>query len=71
MEKSEKKKKKDFKETWYYLKKTYPYARKDKKYLFFFFLGCIVLCAIQIVAPIFTAKQPRKKKNKYFLSFLA
>ena len=28
-----------------------------KKYLFFFFLGCIVLCAIQIVAPIFTARQ--------------
>ena len=57
MEKDEKKKKKDFKETWYYLKKTYPYAKKDKKYLFFFFLGCIVLCAIQIVAPIFTARQ--------------
>ena len=28
-----------------------------KKYFFFFFLGCIVLCAIQIVAPIFTARQ--------------
>ena len=57
MEKGENKKKRDFKETWYYLKKTYPYAKKDKKYLFFFFLGCIVLCAIQIVAPIFTARQ--------------
>ena len=31
MEKSEKKKKKDFKETWYYLKKTYPYAKKENK----------------------------------------
>ena len=57
MEKGENKKKRDFKETWYYLKKTYPYAKKDKKYLFFFFLGCIVLCAIQIIAPIFTARQ--------------
>lgn len=54
MEENEKKKLKGF---FGYLKKTYSFAKKDKKYLIYFFIGCILYCTISVVAPLLTAKQ--------------
>ena len=54
--KKKNKKKKD--ESFFkYLLKTYKYAKKGKKYLFIFILGNVLLGAISIVVPIFTAKR--------------
>ena len=44
------------KNTFYYLKKTYKYARKERKYLFYFFVLCIIMCGIDILAPLLSAK---------------
>ncbi len=46
-----------FKDTWRYLKKTYKYAKKERKYLFFFLIGSIVICGIEAVIPLFSARQ--------------
>ncbi len=46
-----------FKDTWRYLKKTYKYAKKERKYLIFFLIGCIVICGIEAVIPLFSARQ--------------
>lgn len=40
-----------------YLKKTYQYARKDKNYLFFFLIVSILMCVINVVAPLLSARQ--------------
>lgn len=49
--------KKSLKGTWTYLKKTYTFAKKDKKYLIYFILGCILYSTISIIAPLLSAKQ--------------
>ena len=41
----------------YYLKRTYKYAQNAKKYLFYFFVLCIVMCVINVLAPIIAARQ--------------
>ncbi len=53
MKKNKKKEESFFK----YLLKTYKYAKKGKKYLFIFILGNILLGAISIIIPIFSAKR--------------
>ncbi len=40
-----------------YLKKTYTFAKKDKKYLFFFLIGSILYCTISVIAPLLSARQ--------------
>lgn len=54
MEEKEKKKLKGF---FSYLKKTYAFAKQDKKYLIFFLIGSIFYCAISVIAPLLTAKR--------------
>lgn len=54
MEEKEKKKLKGF---FSYLKKTYAFAKKDKKYLIFFLIGSIIFCAISVIAPLLSARQ--------------
>lgn len=51
------KKKKKIKNIFNYLKKTYQFAKKDKQYLIYFLFGSIILCVINIIAPILAAKQ--------------
>ncbi len=41
----------------YYLKRTYKYAKKDKKYLYFFLILCIIMCFIEILSPLIAAKK--------------
>ena len=53
----EKKKKVKLSNVFYYLKKTYQYAKQDKKYLFFFLIGSILLSVINVVAPLLSARQ--------------
>ena len=40
-----------------YLKKTYQYAKNNKKYLFFFLIGSIILCIINVMVPLLSARQ--------------
>lgn len=40
-----------------YLKKTYQFAKQDKKYLIFFLIGSIVFCTISVIAPLLSARQ--------------
>lgn len=40
-----------------YLKKTYTFAKNDKKYLVFFLIGSILYCIISVIAPLLSAKQ--------------
>lgn len=54
MEEKEKKKLKGF---FSYLKKTYAFAKKDKKYLIFFLIGSIFYCVLGVVVPLLTAKR--------------
>lgn len=54
MEEKEKKKLKGF---FSYLKKTYAFAKKDKKYLIFFLIGSILYCTISVIAPLLSARQ--------------
>ena len=49
--------KKSFKGSWTYLKRTYQFAKKERKYLFYFIIGCIFYSVVSILAPILTAKQ--------------
>ncbi len=58
--------KKSLKGAWTYLKRTYKFARKDKKYLIYFLLGCIVYCGISILAPLLAAKQILALTNETF-----
>lgn len=44
-------------ETFRFLKKTYDYSREGRKYLIFFFIGCILSCIISAIAPLLWAKQ--------------
>ena len=53
----EKKKKVKLSSVFYYLKRTYQYAKQDKKYLFFFLIGSILLCVINIIVPLLSARQ--------------
>ena len=53
----EKKKRANFSNVFSYLKKTYQYAKQDKKYLFFFLLGSILLCVINVIVPLLSARQ--------------
>ena len=53
----EKKKRAIFSNVFGYLKKTYQYAKQDKKYLFFFLLGSILLCVINVIVPLLSARQ--------------
>ena len=53
----EEKDKKSLKGSWSYLKKTYCFAKKDKKYLIYFIIGCIFYSIISILAPLLSAKQ--------------
>lgn len=53
----EKETKKSLKGAWNYLKRTYEYAKKDKKYLIFFIIGCIIYGIISVLAPLLAAKQ--------------
>lgn len=39
------------------LKKTYQFAKKDKKYLIYFLIGSILYCTISVVAPLLSAKR--------------
>lgn len=54
MEEKEKKKLKGF---FSYLKKTYAFAKKDKKYLIFFLIGSIFYCVLGVIVPLLTAKR--------------
>ena len=40
----------------YYLKKTYKYAKNERKYLFYFMFLCIIMCVIEILSPLIAAK---------------
>ena len=40
-----------------YLKKTYQYAKNSKKHLFFFLIGNILYCIINVIAPLLSARQ--------------
>ena len=40
-----------------YLKKTYKFAKKDKKNLIFLVLGCILYCTVSVLSPLLTAKR--------------
>jgi len=44
-------------QTFKFLKKTYNYSRDGKKYLIFFFIGCIVACIISAIAPFLWAQE--------------
>lgn len=57
VDRMEKEKKKNLQGTFKYLKRTYLYAKKEKKYLFYFLIGCILLSAISVLAPLLSAKQ--------------
>lgn len=54
MEEKEEKKLKGF---FSYLKKTYTFAKKDKKYLFYFLIGSILYCTISVITPLLSARQ--------------
>jgi len=49
--------KKSLKGSWTYLKRTYKFAKKDKKYLIYFIGGCITYSIISILTPLLSAKQ--------------
>lgn len=51
------KKEKGFQGVFTYIKKTYTYAREDKKYLIYFLILCIFYSVVSIVAPLFSAKR--------------
>ncbi len=40
-----------------YLRKTYRFAKKNKKDLIFIFIGCIIYCIVSILSPLLTAKR--------------
>ncbi len=40
-----------------YLKKTYTFAKKDKKYFIFILLGCVTYCVLSILSPLLTARR--------------
>ena len=44
-------------QTFKFLKKTYNYSREGKKYLIFFFIGCIIACIISAISPFLWAQQ--------------
>ena len=46
MKENEKKKLKGF---FSYLKKTYMFAKNDKKYLFYFLIGSIIYCTLSVI----------------------
>ena len=41
----------------YYLKKTYKYADKEKKYLFYYLILCILMCVIDVLSPLVAAQK--------------
>ncbi len=50
------------------LKKTYEFAKKDKKYLIYFLIGSILYCTISVVAPLLSAKRIVSLTAKYGIS---
>ena len=44
--------KKDFTHTFFYLKKSYQFAKKDKKYIVYSIILSIIFTFISVVAPI-------------------
>ena len=67
----EKKKKVKLSNVFYYLKKTYQYAKQDKKYLFFFLIGSILLSVINVVAPLLSARQILYLTNEFWTQLFA
>ena len=67
----EKKKKIKLSNVFYYLKKTYQYAKQDKKYLFFFLIGSILLSVINVVAPLLSARQILYLTNEFWTQLFA
>ena len=67
----EKKKKVKLSNVFYYLKKTYQYAKQDKKYLFFFLIGSILLSVINVVAPLLSARQIFYLTNEFWTQLFA
>ena len=51
------KKRKNSKSFFTYLKKTYLFAKKDKKDLIFLLLGSIIYCTVSILIPLLTARR--------------
>ncbi len=49
--------KRSLKGSWGYLKRTFQFAKKDKKYLFYFIGGCFFYSVVSILAPLLAAKQ--------------
>ena len=60
------KKKTTVKNTLFYLKKTYRYAKESKKYLYLFLIGSIFLCVINVAVPILASKQIINLTNEFF-----
>ena len=67
----EKKKKVKLSNIFNYLKKTYQYAKQDKKYLFFFLIGSILLSVINVVAPLLSARQILYLTNEFWTQLFA
>ena len=67
----EKKKKVKLSNIFNYLKKTYQYAKQDKKYLFFFLIGSILLSVINVVAPLLSARQILYLTNEFCTQLFA
>ena len=63
------------KNTFYYLKKTYKYAKEEKKCLFYFLFFCIIMCIIDVILPLIAAKEiialTSKIWDQLFLMILA
>ena len=55
--KESKNKQKSFKGVFTYIKKTYKYAKEDKKYLIYFVIACVLYSVVSVVAPLFSAKR--------------
>ncbi len=45
------------KSVWYYLKRTYNYALQEKRYFYYFFITCVLLCGIEVVSPLIAAQK--------------
>ena len=55
--KESKNKQKSYKGVFTYIKKTYKYAKEDKKYLIYFVIACVLYSVVSVVAPLFSAKR--------------